>query len=653
MALSACSGVNDNASPVERKTIEATSDTIHAAAGGTINLPSGSGIVIPPGALTSDQVISLSLTSSLPAQPPGGIVVGTGSVLTLSFKQTGGTLDKSTSRSSGQRDSSSIQLILNSVGVKGVVPFADVVDLTGGDNFVGLANCNTDNSATTCSVSPSALQNAKEFNLSNGIVKPRPAAGVPPPPIPGAKIWNTSSSSFVDGTSGLDPNKKTLVLVHGMLSSVEGAFGELCICPDGKNALDKIMKAGGYEQVVGFDYNWTQSLGQSGKELAAFLNQLKVSGITSVDIEAHSEGVPVSLSAAAQTGMEIGNMSLLGGPIMGTPAASTGAVGQIFTPTDPVYDALMTTYLNYRSQDVGEAVLSIPMLQGSGNVTLQDLKNGACASELQPGSDSLKKIRDAVISKMAQPGSNLYKTKLILAGGSDYSKSTGTSVLGGILKSTGNFSNEFFDGIVGVASAYGVGAGFDNSKVTKLGPYPVGHTQLECDSNVIKDVGKQVNDSPSTGSICSYSYSAWSSCQPNSIQTRSLLSSSPPGCSGSPVLSQACGASTVAISTAGCIKQSASTWQITASGSTSGPVGSKLMVTDAQAPTGSGTTSCPSWASCTRDIGNPANTLWSYSVVATCPGCEGGPYQITATVVAPASQGGGSSMDTKSGSCPL
>ncbi len=39
---------------------------------------------------------------------------------------------------------------------------------------------------------------------------------------------------------------------------------------------------------------------------------------------------------------------------------------------------------------------------------------------------------------------------------------------------------------------------------------------------------------------CTYTYSDWSPCQPGNIQTRTVLSSSPPGCVGTPVLSQSC-----------------------------------------------------------------------------------------------------------------
>jgi len=40
---------------------------------------------------------------------------------------------------------------------------------------------------------------------------------------------------------------------------------------------------------------------------------------------------------------------------------------------------------------------------------------------------------------------------------------------------------------------------------------------------------------------CTYTYSAWSPCQPDGTQTRTVVSSSPEGCQGTPTLSQACG----------------------------------------------------------------------------------------------------------------
>lgn len=45
---------------------------------------------------------------------------------------------------------------------------------------------------------------------------------------------------------------------------------------------------------------------------------------------------------------------------------------------------------------------------------------------------------------------------------------------------------------------------------------------------------------PPPPATCSYSYSAWSACQANNLQTRSVVGSSPFGCVGTPILSQTC-----------------------------------------------------------------------------------------------------------------
>jgi hypothetical protein len=45
---------------------------------------------------------------------------------------------------------------------------------------------------------------------------------------------------------------------------------------------------------------------------------------------------------------------------------------------------------------------------------------------------------------------------------------------------------------------------------------------------------------PGGSTACTYTYDAWSACQSDGMQTRNLLSSSPAGCTGTPVLSQTC-----------------------------------------------------------------------------------------------------------------
>jgi hypothetical protein len=44
-----------------------------------------------------------------------------------------------------------------------------------------------------------------------------------------------------------------------------------------------------------------------------------------------------------------------------------------------------------------------------------------------------------------------------------------------------------------------------------------------------------------TQAACTYTYDAWGACQPDGTQTRTVLTSGPVGCTGTPVLSQSCG----------------------------------------------------------------------------------------------------------------
>jgi hypothetical protein len=45
---------------------------------------------------------------------------------------------------------------------------------------------------------------------------------------------------------------------------------------------------------------------------------------------------------------------------------------------------------------------------------------------------------------------------------------------------------------------------------------------------------------PGGSTSCTYTYDAWGACQSNGTQARNLLTSSPAGCTGTPILSQAC-----------------------------------------------------------------------------------------------------------------
>ncbi len=72
------------------------------------------------------------------------------------------------------------------------------------------------------------------------------------------------------------------------------------------------------------------------------------------------------------------------------------------------------------------------------------------------------------------------------------------------------------------------GDGYCQSAILPTGP--------ESACNCVKDCGEPVGDQ----CVCKYTYTAWSACQSDHLQTRTMLSALPGGCTGTPVTSQTC-----------------------------------------------------------------------------------------------------------------
>jgi len=123
----------------------------------------------------------------------------------------------------------------------------------------------------------------------------------------GGRWWNDAAGTWSTQPLPLDPSRRTLVMVHGIFSTVESAFP----C-----AHDYDVSAGGgpgaYAQIVGFDYDYTQPPSEAGPLLARFITQL---GLRDYDIEAHSYGTLVTLAALSHLVVLPQRAILLGGPL--------------------------------------------------------------------------------------------------------------------------------------------------------------------------------------------------------------------------------------------------------------------------------------------------------------------------------------------------
>ncbi len=442
---------------VKPQTLDSATESI-STQGGTLRLTGGSNVVIPSNTLSSSQSVTLLLLSSLPQQPPSGILVGNGPSLELLFGPQQVSYQHSNSlvqQANAITESSGkirFSMNLNNVPAPAQESFsqiADVIDSKGNHNFQGIESSYDKASNTaTFSVDSSQAQNAKGIIVSS--VSLSPAMMNTEPPGYGPKIWDGTTFSAlpktIDGSLvGIPSGKRTLVLIHGIFSDVNSAFNHKIEGTD-QSCIDAIKEAGGYDQVVGFDYDYSDSIVKNGMAFANFLDQLNKAG-NQVDVEAHSLGSIVSLYAAQKTSLHVNNMILLGGPIDGTPIANYGLT--TFLANNPVASLVGTTDLAKMGQ----------------NNVLHDL---------QPGSALLQNIKNYAINHL---------------GDTNFIRAVGGTPFTSLQNYIGPLVGIPNDGIVPVSSARG--EGLPGPVLTYPDLY---HTQLECNKEVIDNVGTVVKE---------------------------------------------------------------------------------------------------------------------------------------------------------------
>jgi hypothetical protein len=466
--------------------LPSASQFISAAQGGTITLSDGSSVTIPPGALASNQTVTLQLVAALPQQPPGPFLtdVGPGLLLTLPSPNTSATPDRSAGP--GARPEASIfpggigltlSVPQTALAVQGAGGISYLTDTSGNTSAIGTSTTyNAATNAFTLVQDTSLLGSIDQmaFGLVNITLR---GQGLP---AAGARVYVPASGGQTaswapDVSQQQCPTGNVLVLVHGMDSTVENAFPAAASSSCGGVAA--IQAAGNYSSVVGFDYDWTQHINSSGSNLAGYLDFLgSCASVTSIDIEAHSEGVPVSGSAIGQANpaaqQKFRNFIALGGPIAGTPVASFIAAQQALAPLAPI--PALTTVLGG---------LGIPVT-GSGYTSVQAIAAAPNIQDMQTGSSVLQNI---------WKNNQFQKMNMFVACGNtpDFSPK--------VLASVGLTATN--DELIPLSSCLGTDSGLLKPPVNvgPAGGYPLSHTKLECDANIISAVGQAVANAPPAG----------------------------------------------------------------------------------------------------------------------------------------------------------
>jgi hypothetical protein len=278
---------------------------------------------------------------------------------------------------------------------------------------------------------------------------------------PGPRYWNGRTWSK---TGSIAPGKKTVVLIHGIFSSVESAFPKAC--------PKQIADAGGFQQVLGFDYAWNEPPETEGSLFADFLKEIADAKVTAVSVEAHSYGSLVSLAAIPKVDpqLKIGNLVTMGGPLplRGTPLAN---------PENHWRMGLVLGLLAWYSDE-------------PPSVVDRAYKSGMVAS-LATNSDALQKILTDVKAMPDKPrfvevaGTNWICFIPGVVSGCWYSEEKFKSVL-----IDGSGVELPWDGVVEKRAA-------NSTDIPKpvATDFPLSHIDVQCNGGVIKWVGKQVTSS--------------------------------------------------------------------------------------------------------------------------------------------------------------
>lgn len=290
--------------------------SLSASRGGDILLGASIAVHVEPNVLAVDQSVRVDFSPTLRESAPNpGWAVAAGE-LSVTIPQ--GTNNRRHIMESyrSQRDvPNGITLRLpysagDAAGVQAArVPLVTLVTPLGARRIVLDGTFDTVNHIATVMIPRPMLKNVTAIHLALGMnaVTPNMRGAESIAIQTGGRYWNDSTRQWSATPAALDPNARTLVVVHGIFSSVESSYS----C-----AHDYMTTAssqpGAYQQVVGFDYDYTEPPSVNAPKLAAFINGLQ---LANYDIEAHSYGTLVALGALHTLNTQPHRAVLVGGPL--------------------------------------------------------------------------------------------------------------------------------------------------------------------------------------------------------------------------------------------------------------------------------------------------------------------------------------------------
>jgi pimeloyl-ACP methyl ester carboxylesterase len=280
---------------------------VPGAQGGTLSLLDGTSVKFAPGALVGTETVTLSEnqaeTASIPV-PGWATAHGTMTVVFNAPVAAGSS-------------PSSITLVLayaKDAAASILAAQAPVIEITTANGSVERVSADevfdAANGLMTATLEPEQIAGALKLKMYAAV----DGSGLTKPSY-GPQFWDQTKNppAWIPDPFTVDATKRTVVMLHGIFSSVEQAFP----------CEQTLLQAGGYAQGLGLNYDWTQPPDKLAPIFANYINSLPVA---SLDIEAHSYGTIVALAALPMIQKKVNHIVLLGGPLPlnGSPQARPG-----------------------------------------------------------------------------------------------------------------------------------------------------------------------------------------------------------------------------------------------------------------------------------------------------------------------------------------
>lgn len=390
--------------PTPSGATESTQQFVSASQGGNVQLPSGTTLAIPPNALPTSMNVEVA-TIPKPIQTPSSAAlqpVSPAVYVAFSAASSPSTNVKRASayrRPMGSTSTSNITVTLPPSYVPGSSAAAFVTAIV---SICSTSSCiqegpqiQIDGAGNYFLTLASGLFNGNVPQIVQVVISK--AEGIYQP---GLRYFDPQKATWT--TEMPPPAVHPILLLHGLASSVEDTFSS--------QMVQQLRANGGYDVVLGYDYNCFKTTDQIVPDIAA-----SVGGYSNLDIMAHSEGTLVAMDLVPLLpSTEIDNMVLIEGPLNGAmmDLGTTAANGAISDARTMFVTLVEDMFPGDSGVVLPTGLLAMTGIQGAVDGVLSD----SWFQEFTPGSTVLQGIQSRYAAAKNKP------TRVILAaGGTPYS----------------------------------------------------------------------------------------------------------------------------------------------------------------------------------------------------------------------------------------